>query len=216
MVFLSLSDLLHEVWLFLDPSCCCKWYSFILFQFSSVQFSSVTQSCPTLCNPMNSLYVCTTSSLSLPLSMSIQVASMSWVLHTVLQWTLGSVCPFRSCFYLDILLRVCFQGHVVALFLILWGIFILLSLGAVQVCNPTNNVGGFPSLHPIWWLSCKESACKAGDFQDIWVWSLGWEGLLEKGNGDPLHYSCQWNTMDYGSWGFSVHVLHKHQTQPRD
>ena len=95
------------------------------------------------------------------------------------------------------------------------GIFILLSLGAVPVCIPTNNVGGFPFLHPIWWLSCKESACKAGDFQEIQVWSLGWEGPLEKGNGDPLHYSCQWNTMDYSPWGSSVHVLQKHRTQPK-
>ena len=29
------------------------YYFFLMLQFSSVQFSSVTQSCPTLCNPMN-------------------------------------------------------------------------------------------------------------------------------------------------------------------
>ena len=38
-----------------------------------------------------------------------------------------------------------------------------------QMIKKNNNVGGFPFLHPIWWLSCKESACKAGDFQEIQV-----------------------------------------------
>ena len=42
------------------------------------------------------LWICTTSSLSIPLAMDILVASMSWLLWTVLQWTLGwSAMPFK-------------------------------------------------------------------------------------------------------------------------
>ena len=31
-----------------------------------------------------------------------------------------------------------------------------------------------------WWLSSKESAANAGDLQEMWVQSLGWEDPLEK------------------------------------
>ena len=31
------------------------------------------------------------------------------------------------------------------------------------------------------WLSGKESVCNAGDAQELWVRSLGWEDPLEKG-----------------------------------
>ena len=43
----------------------------------------------------------------------------------------------------------------------------------------------------------KESICHAGA---PWVWSLGWEDPLEKGNNYPLQYSCLENSMDRGAW----------------
>ena len=35
---------------------------------------------------------------------------------------------------------------------------------------------------------------------ETWVLSLGWEDPLEKGNGNPLQYSCLENPMDGGAW----------------
>ena len=54
------------------------------------------------------------------------------------------------------------------------------------------------------WLSCKESACQAGDTGDV--------GLIPdlrrspgEGNGNPLEYSCLENPMDRGAWRAPVH-----------
>ena len=41
--------------------------------------------------------------------------------------------------------------------------------------------------------------------QEIWIQSLGWEDLLDKGNGNPLQYSCLENPMDRGAWWATVH-----------
>ena len=41
------------------------------------------------------LYICTTTSLSIHLSMDIKVASMSWLLHIVLLWRLQGLCLFK-------------------------------------------------------------------------------------------------------------------------
>ena len=46
------------------------------------------------------------------------------------------------------------------------------------------------------WLSGKESACKAGDAGFI----PGLGGSPEEGNGSPLQYSCLENPMDRGAW----------------
>ena len=35
--------------------------------------------------------------------------------------------------------------------------------------------------------------------QETWVQSLSWEDPLEKGNGNPLQYSCLENSMDGGA-----------------
>ena len=43
--------------------------------------------------------------------------------------------------------------------------------------------------------------------QERWVWSLGWEDLLE--NGNPLHYSCLGNSMDRGAWWATIHGVAK-------
>ena len=48
--------------------------------------------------------------------------------------------------------------------------------------------------------------------REMWVWSLGQEDPLEKGNGNPLQYSCLENPMDRGAWRATVHGVAKSQT----
>ena len=60
-------------------------------EYSSVLFSSVTQSCPTLCNPMN----CSQASLSITNSQSPpKPMSIKWWYHPAIS---SSVVPFSSC-----------------------------------------------------------------------------------------------------------------------
>ena len=49
--------------------------------------------------------------------------------------------------------------------------------------------------------------------QETWVRSLGQEDPLEKGNGNPLQYSCLGNPMDRGAWWATVHSITKSWTQ---
>ena len=42
---------------------------------------------------------------------------------------------------------------------------------------------------------------------ETWVQSLGWEHPLEKGNGNPLQYSCLENSIGRGAWQATVHGL---------
>ena len=49
--------------------------------------------------------------------------------------------------------------------------------------------------------------------QETQVQSLGWEDPLEKGNGNPLQYSCLENPMDRGAWQATVYVVAKSWTQ---
>ena len=49
--------------------------------------------------------------------------------------------------------------------------------------------------------------------QETWVWSLGLEDHLVKGNGYPLKYSCLANSMDRGAWQATVHGVTKSRTQ---
>ena len=72
----------------------------------------------------------------------------------MLQWTLVCIYPFKPCFPLGICPVVGLQGHVVALFLIFKGISILFSIVTVPIYIPTNNVGGFPSLHALSSICC--------------------------------------------------------------
>ena len=67
-----------------------------------------------------------------------------------------------------------------------------------------NHFRGFPG-----GSNGKESACNAGD-----------PGLIPgsgkspgEGNGSPLQYSCQENSMDRGAWWATVHGVAKSQTQ---
>ena len=48
------------------------------------------------------------------------------------------------------------------------------------------------------------------------VQSLGWEDALEKGNGNPLQYSCLGNPMEREAWKATVHEVEKSQTQLSD
>ena len=51
----------------------------------------------------------------------------------------------------------------------------------------------------------KESTCSAGD--PDWIPGLG--RSPEKGNGNPLQYSCLENSTDRGAWQATVHGDHK-------
>ena len=55
----------------------------------------------------------------------------------------------------------------------------------------------------------KESACNAGDPSSI----PGSERSLEKGNGNPLQYSCLENSMDRRAWRATVHGVAKSWTR---
>ena len=46
--------------------------------------------------------------------------------------------------------------------------------------------------------------------RETWVWSLGWEGPLEKGT--PLQYSRLEHSMDRGAWSATVHGIIKSWT----
>ena len=54
----------------------------------------------------------------------------------------------------------------------------------------------------------KEATCNAGD--------LDWEDPVEKGNGNPLQYSCLENPMNRGAWQATVHGVMKSCTQLSD
>ena len=73
-------------------------------------------------------------------------------------------------------------------------------LGSENILYDTTVMEGFPQ-----WLSCKESACNAGDVGSI-------PGLGRSpggGHGKPLHYSCLENPMDRGAWWAIVHGVTK-------
>ena len=55
----------------------------------------------------------------------------------------------------------------------------------------------------------KESVCNAGNVGLI----PGLGSAPERGNGNPLQYSCMENPMDRGAWGPTVHRVAK--SQPR-
>ena len=69
-------------------------------------------------------------------------------------------------------------------------------------------ITGMCTLGLSWWLSGKESACKAGD-----VGSIPELGRSPgEGNGNPLRYSCLENPMDGGAWWAAVHGVIKSRT----
>ena len=61
-------------------------------------------------------------------------------------------------------------------------------------------------------LNSKESTCNAGETGDSG--SIPEPGRFPRGwNGNPLHYSCPENPMDWEAWKATVHGVTKSQTQ---
>ena len=56
------------------------------------------------------------------------------------------------------------------------------------------------------WFSGKESCLT---MRETWVRSLGQEGPLGVGNGNPFQYSCLENSMNRGDWWAIVHGFTK-------
>ena len=67
---------------------------------------------------------------------------MSWLLQTVLWWTLGSTCLFRFWFLQCVCPAVGLLGCMGGLFPVFYGISTLFSIVAVLVCIPTNSEVG--------------------------------------------------------------------------
>jgi len=86
-------------------------------------------------------------SLSIPLLIDIFVASVSWLLWVVLQWTLGCMYLFKVWFSPDTHTGVGLLDRMVVVFLVFKWTFILFSIVAVPVYIPTNTSRGFPFLH---------------------------------------------------------------------
>ena len=85
---------------------------------------------------------------------------MSWLLQTVLWWTLGYTHHFHFWFPRCVCPAVGLLGYKTVLFPVFKGISTLFSIVVVLVCIPTNSVGGFPFLH-----TCKLLA-------DFWITAI--------------------------------------------
>ena len=82
------------------------------------------------------LHKCTTTSLSIYLSMNIWVASMSWLLYTVLQWTVGHMCLLELWFSQSTCPVVGLLGHMVDL--LLCAMLCLVTQLCLTLCNPVD------------------------------------------------------------------------------
>ena len=77
-------------------------------------------------------------------------------------------------------------------------------------CWPECNCSRFGGEHSSTRLSCKESACNAGDKGD--VGSIPGLGRSPGGgHGNPLQYSCLENPMNRGTGGATIHRVAKSQ-----
>ena len=104
----------------------------------------------------------------------------------MLQWTLGCIYLFGSCFSLDICPEVGLQGHIVA------PDFSGRSDGKESTCN-VGDLGLIPGLgrspggghgNPLqysWASLMAQLVNNLPVIQEIWVWSLGWEDPRGKG-----------------------------------
>ena len=72
----------------------------------------------------------------------------------MLQWTSGCMYLFGLWFSLDKCPGLRLLDHMIALFLVFWGVSIPFSIVAVPVYIPTNNVGGFPFLYTLSIIYC--------------------------------------------------------------
>jgi len=81
---------------------------------------------------------------------------MSWLLQTVLWWTLEYTCLFQFWFPRSVCPAVGLWGHMAVLFPVFKGISTLFSIVAVLVCIPTNSVRGFPFSTPsLAFIACR-------------------------------------------------------------
>ena len=97
-------------------------------------------------------YVCITSSWSVPLLKGIQVASMSWLLLIVQQWTLGCMYPFELWFSPNICPGVGLLDHMVIQFLVVFKE--LFSIVTVPTYIPTNDVEGLHFFYTLSSIPC--------------------------------------------------------------
>ena len=81
-----------------------------------------------------------TTSLSIHLSVDVEVVSVSWLLWLVLLWTLGCKYSFRLEFYADPCPVVGLVDLMVILLLVFWGPSVRFSTVAVPTYIPTNCV----------------------------------------------------------------------------
>ena len=101
------------------------------------------------------LYIYTTSSLSIPLSVDIKVVSMSWLLWIMLQWKLECICVTELVFlfslgkYPKYFHQSEIGGSYGSFILIFWGTFILFSVVATPIYILTHSAPRFPFLHII-------------------------------------------------------------------
>ena len=79
----------------------------------------------------------------------------------------------------------------------------MLNMKKIRFQRPeTRKEGSYTCVYGLpWWLSRKESACKAGDVSLI----HGWGRSPGRGSGNPLQYSCLKNLMDREVWQATVH-----------
>ena len=93
--------------------------------------------------------LCETSFLFIHPLMDASVASISWLLWIMLQWTWRCRYLFDILFLfpLHIYPEVKLLGHMIVPFLIFWEVCLLLSIVARAVYFPTNSAKGFPFLH---------------------------------------------------------------------
>ena len=136
--YLSVSDLLHSVWWSLGPSMLCTWHYFTLFN-GWILFHCLYL--PHLIYP----FLCWFRLL--PVLAVLNNAAMNIGVHVsfwIVVWCSPGICP-----------RVRLLSHMVVLFLVFWGTFILFSIANIPIYILTKSVRGFPFLHTFsslyWW-----------------------------------------------------------------
>ena len=126
-VCLSLSDLFHLVWASL--------VALMLPQMALFHSLLWLSNIP--------LHICTTSYLSIYLSVGIYIVLMSWLLWIVLLWTQGCMYLFELQFCPGICPGVGLLRPIVVLFLVLWCTSTQFFIVAAPTYIPTKSVGAF-------------------------------------------------------------------------